>query len=75
MPSMPRSLGPLSLAVAALALGVPRTLPATVTHKKFIELGWDIPSTSMLRELWREMEQTTPFDGVMFKVEARDDQG
>ena len=75
MHSNPRSLGPLALVVAALAFGVPRTLPATVIHKKFIELGWDIPSTSRLRELWREMEQTTPFDGVMFKVEARNDQG
>jgi hypothetical protein len=42
---------------------------------KFVELGWDIPSTASLRENWREMEQTTPFDGVMFKVEASDDHG
>ena len=44
-------------------------------NKKFIELGWDIPSTLDLREHWQEMERTTPFDGVMFSVEARDDQG
>jgi hypothetical protein len=44
-------------------------------RKKFIELGWDIPSTALLRESWREMEQSTPFDGVMFKVETKDDQG
>lgn len=44
-------------------------------RKKFIELGWDIPSTALLREGWREMEQFTPFDGVMFKVETKDDQG
>lgn len=44
-------------------------------RKKFIELGWDIPSTAQLRESWSEMEQSTPFDGVMFKVEAKDDQG
>ena len=44
-------------------------------RKKFIELGWDIPSTALLRENWREMERATPFDGVMFKVEARDEQG
>jgi hypothetical protein len=37
---------------------------AAVPRKKFIELGWDIPSTTVLREHWREMEQTTPFDGV-----------
>ena len=42
---------------------------------KFIELGWDIPSTAMLRENWREMERDTPFDGVMFKVETKDAQG
>ena len=44
-------------------------------RKKFIELGWDIPSTALLRDSWREMEQTTPFDGLMFKVETRDDLG
>ena len=38
-------------------------------------LGWNIPSAALCRENWREMEQTTPFDGVMFKVEAKDDQG
>ncbi|HOC00187.1 MAG TPA: hypothetical protein PKM43_15765, partial [Verrucomicrobiota bacterium] len=47
----------------------------TTPRRKFIELGWDIPATALLRESWREMEQTTPFDGVMFKVEAKDDQG
>ncbi|MCX6928619.1 MAG: hypothetical protein NT154_36220, partial [Verrucomicrobia bacterium] len=44
-------------------------------RKKFIELGWDIPSTSLLCESWREMERTTPFDGLMFKVETKDDHG
>lgn len=44
-------------------------------RKKFIELGWDIPSTALLRESWREMERATPFDGVMFKVETKDEQG
>lgn len=43
--------------------------------KKFIELGWDIPTTGQLREHWREMERTTPFDGVMFSVDVRDEQG
>jgi hypothetical protein len=57
----------LSHAAAADAPAAPR--------KKFIELGWDIPSTALLRESWREMENATPFDGVMFKVEAKDDQG
>ncbi len=47
----------------------------TTPRRKFIELGWDIPATALLRESWREMEQAAPFDGVMFKVEAKDDQG
>lgn len=42
---------------------------------KFIELGWDIPSTALMRENWQQMEKTAPFDGVMFKVELTDDQG
>jgi len=28
-------------------------------RKKFIEIGWDIPSTQYLRDGWREMEQST----------------
>ena len=52
-----------------------QTLEAASPDKKFIELGWDIPSTAELREHWREMERTTPFDGVMFRVEAQDGQG
>jgi hypothetical protein len=40
--------------------------------KKFIELGWDIPNTAFMRKHWRQMEQKTPFDGVMFKVEVND---
>lgn len=51
------------------------TTEAAAPDKKFIELGWDIPSTADLRESWREIEQTTPFDGVMLRVEAQDDQG
>lgn len=51
------------------------TAEAVPPGTKFIELGWDIPATADLREHWREMEQATPFDGVMFRVEARDDQG
>jgi hypothetical protein len=64
------------LAVALLlgCLGIQNARAASPC-KKFIQLGWDIPSTVELREHWREMEQTTPFDGVMFRVETRDDQG
>jgi len=65
------------LGAVILVLGTRLLLAAepALGGKKFIELGWDIPSTSQLREHWREMERTTPFDGVMFKVETRDDQG
>jgi hypothetical protein len=52
-----------------------QALEAAPPNKKFIELGWDIPSTAQLREHWREMERTAPFDGVMFRVEAQDEQG
>ena len=45
------------------------------SRKKFIELGWDMPSTVLLRESWREVERAAPFDGVMFKVETKDEQG
>jgi hypothetical protein len=40
-------------------------------RKKLIELGWDIPNTAFLREHWREMEASTPFDGVIFKIEVK----
>jgi hypothetical protein len=60
-------LGCLAHVAAAAETAAPRV--------KFIELGWDIPSTALLRESWREMEQNTPFDGVMFKVETKDEEG
>jgi hypothetical protein len=43
--------------------------------KKFIELGWDIPDTAFLREQHRVMEQEGPFDGVIFRVEAKNAEG
>ena len=39
-------------------------------NKKFIELGWDIPDTAYLKEHHEEMQRTTPFDGVMLKLET-----
>ena len=47
----------LVLAAVAQALGAGE--PAG-QHRKFIELGWDIPSTTLLRAGWREMESSTP---------------
>lgn len=69
---------PLCRCCAALLLFVAlghQAVDASEPDKKFIELGWDIPSTAELRQQWRDMEQTTPFDGVMFRVETQDDQG
>jgi len=69
---------PLYLRYTALLLLVAignLTADAVPPDKKFIELGWDIPSTADLREHWRDMEQAAPFDGIMFRVEAEDDQG
>jgi len=57
-----------------IALGN-QTLEAAPPNKKFIDLGWDIPSTAQLRQHWRDMERTAPFDGVMFRVDAQDGQG
>lgn len=63
---------PCALVLLLAALGSPTA--ADQSSKKFIELGWDIPSTSELREHWQEMERTAPFDGVIFRVEIQDDQ-
>lgn len=65
---------PCAALLLLAGLGSP-TAKAAAPDKKFIELGWDIPSTADLREHWRDMERTTPFDGVMFRVEAQDGQG
>ena len=41
-------------------------------RKKVIELGWDIPTTSYMKEHWQEMERESPFDGVMYCVLVED---
>jgi hypothetical protein len=43
--------------------------------KKFIELGWDIPNTAYLKEHHEEMQQKTPFDGIMLALETLDSEG
>ena len=48
---------------------------ARAADKKFIQLGWDIPDTQFLRAHHRQMEQEGPFDGVIFRVEARTGDG
>ena len=49
-------------------LGILQTVPAIAQTKKFIELGWDIPSTQFIRDHYQEMEAGTPFSGVMYEV-------
>jgi len=61
------------LAFALLVLSFSCSTPAA--DKKFIELGWDMPSTKFLRAHWHEMEKEGPFDGVIFRVEAKTDDG
>ncbi|MBC7529833.1 MAG: hypothetical protein H7308_20070, partial [Chthonomonadaceae bacterium] len=34
--------------------------------KKLIEVGWDQPDTKQLRMMGKQMEETTPFDGVVY---------
>ncbi len=51
-----------------LLFGMLQWVQAEVPHKKFIELGWDIPSTQFLRENYKEMQENTPFSGVIYKL-------
>lgn len=64
---------PLTLAIAALATFqiAAQTKPVT---KKLLEFGWDEPNTAFMRAHVAEMEQT-PFDGTVFTIEARDENG
>ncbi|MDO5113186.1 MAG: hypothetical protein Q4E67_02310 [Planctomycetia bacterium] len=41
---------------------------AEVPTKKWIELGWDIPTTQFMKENWKTMEETTPFDGIIYQL-------
>ncbi len=43
-----------------------------VARKKVIELGWDIPTTTYMKEHWQEMDRESPFDGVMYSVVVED---
>lgn len=45
---------------------------AEVPTKQWIELGWDIPSTQFIRENWQTMEETTPFDGIIYKLQPNE---
>lgn len=45
------------------------SVSADVPRKKFIELGWDIPSTQFMREHFREMEEKAPFSGIIYRIQ------
>lgn len=38
--------------------------------KKFIQLGWDMPTTAYLRANWQQMEKDPLFDGVIYQLWA-----
>ena len=57
--------------IVFLLLFISGVCSARAADKKFIQLGWDIPDTKFLREQSREMEREGPFDGVIFRVEAK----
>ena len=68
----------IRFAVAALVLVVSQMftglgLAAAPPEKKFVHLGWDMPTTQYLRANWREMDQTTPFDGVIYQAAIQRD--
>lgn len=56
------------LAALSAILLITGVLSAAEPGKKFIELGWDIPTTPFLRDHWREMEAESPFDGVIYDL-------
>ena len=63
----------LSLSSFLLCPFIPALAQATDTisttkrpGKKLIEVGWDQPNTKQLRTQGQQMEETTPFDGVVY---------
>ncbi len=64
----------LLLGILLASLLTPGTA-SELSHRKFIEVGWDIPDTAFLREHWQEMERTAPFDGLNFYVAVKKPEG
>ena len=62
----------LAIVVACACVGTVASgaEPNGLPKKKLIELGWDIPTTSYLKEHYREMEKNAPFDGVIYDLVA-----
>lgn len=63
--------------LGVLLLGVisPCVFAQEQPKKKLIELGWDIPTTEYVRNNWQEMEANAPFDGIMYDLVAKSDDG
>lgn len=63
----------LVLGLGALMLGA--TLAGSTQaapRKKLIHLGWDQTTTSYLRDHWKKLDETAPFDGITFEVRFTD---
>jgi hypothetical protein len=59
------------LLAITLCLLVSPAFAGTMKDKKIIEYGLDFPNTSVVRERIKEYEATTPFDGLVIIVSAR----
>lgn len=65
----------LACALGRASGGDPIPAVARSPRRKLIEVGWDMPDTRFLRERHKEMEATTPFDGVVFRAVAKSPSG
>lgn len=70
----------LSTVIAVVSLSAQVTPLAAAEHaplvrKKIIHGGWGQPTPAHLAKHWRQMEATTPFDGVIIGVDARSPAG
>lgn len=45
------------------------------TQKRVIHAGWDMPSTEYMRNNWKQMDEIPAFDGFMFRVAGKTDEG
>jgi hypothetical protein len=63
----------LTVVMFAIAT-IPALAQTKPVAKKLLEFGWDEPTTAFMRAHIAEMEQT-PFDGTVFTIAGRDEQG
>lgn len=59
----------LCASILLVALGVSSSLKGEIPRKRFIELGWDIPSTQFIRDHYQTMEADSPFSGVIYRIQ------